>query len=86
MKVSKENMVAMWAAVQRFVNLDHEAEQKEWTRRIEVIEQKLTGIPTVTSKRIVPPIANHVPHLLIFWDEKRLNLTANQMKQQLAEG
>ena len=85
MKVSKEDMVAMWAAVQRFVKLDHEAERREWERRIATIEQALTGIPTVQTKRIVPPIANQFPHLLIFWDEQRLKLTRAQMKQQLAE-
>lgn len=84
MKVSKENMVAMWAAVQRYVNLDHDAERREWERRIGIIEQALAGIPTVTTKRIVPPIANQVPHLLVFWDEQRVKLIRAQMKEQLA--
>jgi L-seryl-tRNA(Ser) seleniumtransferase len=86
MKVSKEDMVAMWAAVQRYVRLDHDAEQREWERRIGVLEQALADVPTVRTQRIVPPVANHVPHLLIFWDERRLNLTRSQMKQRLAEG
>jgi len=86
MKVSKEDMVAMWAAVERFVNLDHEAEQREWEKRIATIENALTSIPTVETKRIVPPIANHVPHLLIFWDEQRVRVTPAQVKGQLAEG
>jgi len=86
MKVSKEDMVAMWAAVERYVHLDHEAERREWERRIGVIEQALAGIPTVHTKRMVPPIANQVPHLLILWDEQRLRLTPAQMKQRLAEG
>jgi uncharacterized pyridoxal phosphate-dependent enzyme len=86
MKVSKEDMVAMWAAVQRYVNLDHDAEQREWERRIGVIEQALADLPTVQIKRIVPPVANRVPHLLIFWDEQRLKLSPAQMKQQLADG
>jgi L-seryl-tRNA(Ser) seleniumtransferase len=86
MKVSKEDMVAMWAAVQRFVNLDHEAEQREWERRIAVIEKALAGLPSVQTQRITPPIANRVPHLLIFWDEQRVRLTRGQLKDRLAEG
>lgn len=86
LKVSKEDMVAMWAAVQRFVNLDHAAEHREWERRIGVLEQTLVGMPTVETKRITPPIANQVPHLLIFWDEQRLGLTRQQLKEQLAQG
>lgn len=86
MKVSKENMVAMWAAVERFMNLDHAAEQREWDRRIATIENAVRSIPTVELQRIVPPIANRVPHLLIFWDEQRVRVTPSQVKQQLAEG
>ncbi len=86
MKVSKEDMVAMWAAVQRYVRLDHAAEVREWERRIGVIEAALRGLPTVTTRRIVPPIANHVPHLLIDWDENRVPITPSEMKRQLATG
>ena len=86
MKVSKEDMVAMCAAIERFVTLDHEAEQREWLRRIEVIEKALTGLARVTTKRIVPPIANHVPHLLIFWDEDRVKISPAEMKKRLAAG
>jgi L-seryl-tRNA(Ser) seleniumtransferase len=86
MKVSKEDMVAMWAAVERYVQLDHASQEREWERRIGVIEDALRDLPTVKTKRIVPPIANHVPHLVILWDEKRLRLTPAEMKQRLMEG
>ena len=86
MKVSKETMVAMWAAVERFVNLDHQAQWREWERRIGVIVDTVRGIPTVRTEQVVPPIANHVPHLLIHWDEKRLKVSRSEMKQQLAGG
>ncbi len=86
MKVSKEDIVAMWAAIERFVNLDHHAEQREWENRVATIEKTVTSIPTVETKRIVPPIANHVPHLLILWDEQRVKVTPLQVKKQLADG
>lgn len=85
MKVSKENMVAMWAAVERFKNLDHAAELREWERRLGVIETALQGLPLRT-ERVVPPVANRVPHLLFRWDEQRLRITAAQLKQALADG
>jgi L-seryl-tRNA(Ser) seleniumtransferase len=86
MKVSKENMVAMWATVERFVQLDHAAEWHEWERRINVIGDTLHEIPTVRIKQIVPPIANRVPHALLTWDEQQLGVTRQQMKQRLADG
>ncbi len=86
LKVSKEDMVALWAAVERYVRLDHAAELREWERRLTVIEQSLAGIPTVTTQRFVPPIANHVPQLLVFWDETRIRLNREQVTQKLADG
>jgi L-seryl-tRNA(Ser) seleniumtransferase len=86
MKVSKEDMIACLAAVARFVHMDHKAEEREWQRRIGVIEEALKDIPTLQAERIVPAIANHVPHLLLTWDEKRLKLTPAQVTKELAAG
>ncbi len=86
MKVSKEDMVALLAAVERFVKLDPAVELREWERRLGVIEQAVKEVPTLQTERIVPPIANHVPHLILSWDEKRLKLTRAQLTQALAAG
>lgn len=86
LKVSKEEMVAMWAAVKRFVELDHATEEREWNRRIDVIVQAVKHIPTLTTKTIVPAIENHVPHLLLVWDEQRVKVTPRQMKARLQAG
>src|SRR5207302_6566447 len=51
MKVGKEDMVAMLAAVERFVKLDHDAEWKEFERRLGVIESSVKNIPTVECER-----------------------------------
>jgi L-seryl-tRNA(Ser) seleniumtransferase len=86
MKVSKEDMVALLAAVERFVKLDHEAEWKMFKRRIEVIEEALRGVPTLQCERLMPAIANCVPHLLLTWDEARLRLTPAQLTRALLRG
>jgi L-seryl-tRNA(Ser) seleniumtransferase len=86
MKVGKEDMVALLAAVERFVRLDHQAEWREWERRIGVIEEAVRAVPTLQMERIVPEIANHVPHLLLSWDEARLQLTPAQVTRELAQG
>jgi D-glucosaminate-6-phosphate ammonia-lyase len=85
MKVSKEDMIAQLAAVERFVRLDHKAELREWERRIGVIEAAVRDIPSVRCERIVPPIANHVPHLILTWDEKRVRLTREHFTRMLTE-
>jgi D-glucosaminate-6-phosphate ammonia-lyase len=86
MKVSKEDMIACLAAVERFVKLDHKAQWRELERLLEVIEETLRDIPTLECERIVPAIANHVPHVLLTWDEKRLKVTRQRLTRELMEG
>ena len=54
-------------------------------RKFEVIEAALKDIPTLQFERIVPPIANHVPHLLLTWDDGRLKVTRARLTQDLMD-
>jgi L-seryl-tRNA(Ser) seleniumtransferase len=86
MKVSKEDMIAVLAAVDCFVHLDHDAEWREYERRLAVIEKAVKEVPSVTCERVVPAIANHVPHLIVDWDPKRVRLTRDELTKKLASG
>jgi L-seryl-tRNA(Ser) seleniumtransferase len=86
MKVGKEDMVASLVAVERFAKLDHAAEIKEIERKLDVIESAVKGIATVQCERITPAIANHVPHLQIDWDPKRVKTTREKVTRELSEG
>jgi L-seryl-tRNA(Ser) seleniumtransferase len=86
MKVSKEDMIALLTAVERFVRLDHAAQAREFERRIGVIEAAVHDIPSLQTERIVPAIANHVPHVILAWDEKRLKVTRARLTRELMEG
>ena len=86
MKVSKEDMVALLAAVERFVRLDPKAEWREWERRIGVIEAAVKDVPTMVCERVVPTIANEMPHLRVTWDERRVGMTRERLTKELAAG
>jgi D-glucosaminate-6-phosphate ammonia-lyase len=86
LKVGKEDMVALLAAVERFVNLDPVEEQKEYERRIAIIEKAVKAIPSVECERVTPEIANHVPHLQVAWDEKTVKITREKATRELAAG
>lgn len=86
MKVGKEDMIALLTAVERFVNLDHKAELRRLEQSIAVIEKALTGVPSLELERIVPPIANHVPHLIVSWDEKKVRVTRERVTKELFAG
>jgi len=85
-KVGKEEIVGMFVAVERYLRIDHEAEWKEWERRIQVMEKILASVPGVQTRRFVPEVANHVPHLYLKWDESALGITKAECAKQLREG
>jgi len=86
MKVNKEEILGMLVAVELYLKRDHEAEWKEWERRAQVIADAATKIPSVQSEVIVPPIANHVPHLKLSWDQEKVRIAPPQVMRQLREG
>ncbi len=68
MKVNKEEIVGMLAAIELFVHKDHAAEGREFQRRAELIRAAATSVPGVAAEIFVPEVANHVPHLRVTWD------------------
>jgi L-seryl-tRNA(Ser) seleniumtransferase len=74
-KVGKEEIVGMVKALECYLNEDHEALNKEWQRRLELISNKLIGLPSVTTSYFVPDMANHVPHMEIKWDPQQIKIT-----------
>src|SRR5438552_14661754 len=85
-KVGKEEIVGMVKAVEMFLKDDHEALNKEWQRRLEYISSQITKIPTVTTSYPPMEIANHVPHMRIKWDSKKIPMTPHEVGKALRDG
>jgi L-seryl-tRNA(Ser) seleniumtransferase len=83
MKVGKEEMVGLLAAVERYLKVDHEAEWKVLESRVASIRNSLKGAKGVTTERHIPVIANEVPHVTVHWDESSRGLTAQQVGEKL---
>jgi uncharacterized pyridoxal phosphate-dependent enzyme len=86
MKVGKEEMVGLLAAVERYLKVDHEAEFKELDSRVQFMIETLSKIPGLTAERHLPPIANHVPHLALTWTEGAFKFDAEQVANKLLQG
>ena len=86
MKVNKEEMLGMMVAIERFVSMDHAAEQKEWDQRISTIVDSVKDLPSLKTEVHVPEIANHTPHLRITWDQSKISLSPDDVRKQLREG
>ena len=86
MKVGKEDIMALLAAVERFVRLDHQAIWNENERRISVIATTLRDVPGIHCERVIPPVANHQPHLIIDWNDSELCLSKKDVTAALLSG
>ena len=68
MKVNKEELLGMLAAVELYVAKDHAAERREFDRRAETIRSSAASVSGVTAEVFVPEVANHVPHVRVRWE------------------
>lgn len=86
LKVAKEEIVGLVAAVDWFLKQDDAAMEAEYRRRADVIAKQLASIPTVQTQVFIPEVANHVPHLLITYDQNRIKLSGKDVKLKLKQG
>ncbi len=86
MKVNKEEVFGMYAAIERYINIDHEKEWKIWEERVAVIENAAKKVSGVTTTVTVPPIANHTPTLTISWDINKIKVTREEFQDRLRKG
>ena len=85
-KVNKEEIVGMLVALELFLERDHDAVGREWTRRCRRIAQALASVPGISTEVFVPEIANSVPHLRIRWDYASAGLDPAQAAERLRKG
>ena len=86
MKVAKEEIVGLVAAVDWFLSQDDATMEAKFRRRAERIAEYLKSIPTVKTKIFIPAVANHVPHLLITYDPNRIKVTGAEVMQRMRQG
>ena len=86
LKIAKETMIGMVAAVERYIKVDHTAEWKEWARQIDYLRDVLSNVSGVETGYIPKEITNHVPRLWVKWDEKAFNFSREDCFKALQDG
>jgi len=87
MKVSKEQIVGMVAALDWFLSQTDAGMEAEFRKRADKIAAQLKGIPTLESKVAIPDLAaNAVPHLLIRYDQSRVKIAPSDVAKELRKG
>jgi seryl-tRNA(Sec) selenium transferase len=87
MKVNKEEIFGMYAAVKSYIERDHEKEWQEWLGRIKHIASRLEKIPTLRSETVINPgPANALPGMAVKWDQSKVKTTPKDVVKALLEG
>ena len=86
MKVGKEEIMGLVAAVERYHRIDHDAERRELDARADHVIGTASAIDGVEAEVHIPPIANQVPHVHIHWDAAKKGLTPSDASKKLRDG
>jgi L-seryl-tRNA(Ser) seleniumtransferase len=86
MKVAKEQIIGMVAAVDWFLSQTDDGMEAEFRRRANRIAAQLKDIPTLTHEIHVPPVANHIPHLVLRYDQARVKKSPLEVAEILRSG
>ncbi len=87
MKVNKEEMFGMYAALRSYLERDHQKEWDGWTERAKHIGSRLALLPTIKTEIWVNPgPANAFPNLLVDWDRQHFKTTPKDVRKALQDG
>lgn len=87
MKVGKEEIVGLIAALKRYVALDHEARIAGWEQKVSLIVDELADIGPLRVSRVFPDYTGRpVPRAWLTWDEGAAGLSIQEVLDALAQG
>jgi L-seryl-tRNA(Ser) seleniumtransferase len=84
MKIGKEEMVGLLAAVEMWFQRDHDKEDAMWTGWMQTIADRVTKVGGVSATIRQPRgLNNHSPGLSINWDPAKLGITGEDVSRIL---
>ena len=87
MKASKEEVMGLLAAVEMWVERDHEAEWREWERRLDVIGDAVHDLDAVRLERNRHTGRSNVaPELVVSWHTQALGIDGAGVAEALSSG
>ena len=86
MKVAKEEIMGIIAAVDYWSKADLNVLNAEWTARVKRIAKLVDTVPGVKTDIAIPAGGNAYPTLTVEWDEAKFGLTVAQCAEQLRSG
>ena len=81
-KVGKEEIMGLLAAVELWIERDHEAEWKVWLSRLDIISNEVKSLPGIETEIINPSgLSNRSPSLEIRWNEKICEIRGEELAE-----
>jgi L-seryl-tRNA(Ser) seleniumtransferase len=86
LKVGKEEIMGMLAAVEAWKKRDHEAEWKAWVSWLDHIGSRVSAVKGVTTEVVQPRgLSNRTPSLRISWDGSQIGITGTEAAKHLLD-
>jgi uncharacterized pyridoxal phosphate-dependent enzyme len=86
LKVGKEEIMGMLAAVEMWKKRDYEAETRQWQNWLDQISTSVKRIEGITTRVEAPEgLSNKTPVLKIEWDGDRLGITGQEVSKVLLD-
>lgn len=86
LKVGKEEIMGMLAAVEAWKKRDHEGEWRQWQAWIDHIAESVKRVPGVTTRTDGPnSLSNRSPRLIIEWDAAKVGITGTELSKVLLD-
>jgi L-seryl-tRNA(Ser) seleniumtransferase len=86
LKVGKEEIMGMLAAVETWKTRDHEAEWKTWVSWLDHIGSRVSAVRGVTTEIVQPRgLSNRTPSLRISWDGGQIGITGTEAAKHLLD-
>jgi L-seryl-tRNA(Ser) seleniumtransferase len=85
LKVGKEEIAGLLAALRLYLERDEAADEAEWRRQARIVAEAVAGLPDVQAE-VTGPGVRPIPVAQVSWDEARLGITGPQLIVALAEG
>jgi L-seryl-tRNA(Ser) seleniumtransferase len=84
LKVGKEEIMGMLAAVEMWTKRDHKAEWATWQSWLDTVSSRVTKVDGVTTKIEMPDsLSNNAPTLVVEWDATKLGITGQEVSKHL---
>lgn len=83
-KLDRDEIVGMVAAVEDWLERDHEGEWKRWLSWLEIISKKVNQINGISTKVVEPVnLNNKYPVLHIIWDPEKFHVTGYEIAEEV---